>query len=732
MGMDRRDFIKSGSLIVAFSLPPGREVLANDSSDLPAHYFEIAPDGQFIFTFDKTDMGQGTATGQSTIFGEEADINPHSMILQPAGVDPRYGTMGGMQVTGGSTSTAERWSVLRQAGANTRQIMLEAAAKTWSLPLSKLSTENGHVVSVDGKKVHYSELIQEAKKISLKNPATLKSKKDFKYIGNKDLANVDALEKSTGTGAYGMDFKVPGMKVAVIERCPTFGGSVKSFNRDDVMKSPGVIDVFEVSSGIAIVCEKYWQALNARRLLKPDWNPGPNQETSSTTIADTYRNAIDKGQSNEVADLGDLKTAFSQADEIVESEYELPYLAHSPMEPMNSTAHVSKDRCEIWAPTQIPTIVRNSAADRLGFPREKVTVHVSKYLGGGFGRRSTIDYTMESVEVSQKLKQPVKVIWSREDDTKHSPMRPMSVSKFKASIKDGKVTGWEHQLGCESVMQYVIPGWVPYMTPGWIPGFLRRGLGSAAGGFMDLSGFADATWEGALSNYQIPNKSIRHIESDLSIPIHFWRSVGHSTTGYLVESFIDELAHKLNKDPFEYRRDLLPPNSRIRNCLEKVAEISEWPTPSAEGYTKGIACHSSFNSFVAQVAEVSVTSNEIEVKRVHCVVDCGTVVNPTIVEDQLKSGIIYGLSAALKGAITLKNGAIEQSNFDTYEPLRMVETPEIKVHIIDSNEPPTGVGEPGVPPIAAAVANAVYRANGQRLRKLPLKMEAGLARSESI
>lgn len=729
MEMSRREFIKSSSLVLAFTVPGAKMAFAaeEENSGLPTHYFEISKDGEFFFTYDKVEMGQGTITGQTTMFGEEADIDPISFQARPAGVADIYATMMGQQITGGSTSTKDRWMVLRQAGAEVRSLMKMAAARKWNTSEEKLNTEDGHVVNASGDRLHYSELIKEAKGLKLSGVAPLKSRKDFRYIGRRGVLQHDATAKSTGTDQFGMDFELPNLKIAIVERCPVFGGKVQSFNADVVKKSEGVQDVFEIESGIAIVCDRYWQANKARQLLEVKWNEGKNKALSSEKIIKDYRDKFKAESGSEVESKGDVAKAMESADATVEAFYELPYLAHSAMEPMNCTADVRTDSCDVYSPTQSPTLVRNGIARLLGLSRDQVTVHTSKYLGGGFGRRSTLDYSVEAAQISQKIKAPVKVIWSREDDTKHSPMRPINAHQFRAAIQGGKVTAWEHKLGCESIMQQVMPNWVPLMLPDWLPGFVGSAASGLAGTAMRTMNVSPTTAEGAIIEYGIENFSCSHYRLGLDVPIHFWRSVGHSYTGFVVESFIDELAHKLQKDPFEFRRDLLPQNSRTRKVLEKVAEISNWGTNENGSIARGIACHASFASYVAQVADVEIVENQVKVRKVYCVVDCGIAVNPDVIVKQMESGIVYGLSAALKGQITLKGGAVEQGNFDTYEPLRQEENPEVIVHIMDSDEKPTGVGEPGLPPIAAAVGNAVFNATGIRVRELPIQLGSGNA-----
>ncbi len=726
----RRQFIQqsltaSGSLLLAFSLPIKGRASQQDTSTTQSvshHYFEIFPDNRFIFTMDKAEMGQGVINGQVTLFGEESEIHPSRFDVVTASVKDEYAPPMPMMITGGSSSTPTRWELLRQLGANLKQLMLDAAAQKWGVDQDQLQVNNGVVSNQSGDQVSYGELINIASTLTLPETAPLKSPESFKYIG-KWNGSVDAKDKSTGTDQFGIDFSIDNMLIAVVERCPTLGGKLKSFDASEALKLPGVKNVFEISAGVAIVCEKYWQAKKARSAVKITWDPGKNESLSSAQIADSYRELMAEKSGHEMQNEGDVTAAFSSADQLLEVEYSTPYLAHATMEPMNACAWVQDDECDIWVATQSPTSVRNEAARILRTNRDKVKVHNSKYLGGGFGRRATLEYPIEAVEISKLAKAPVKVIWSREDDTRFSPMRPLNVHQFKAAIKDGDVSAWQHKIGCESLMQQFFGNIAGSIMPNWLPDGLGGLAGSIVRGGMELSNAAPTVAEGAETPYDISNKRIEHYNLGIDIPIHFWRSVGHSYNGFVVESFVDEVAHASGQDPYIFRRDKLPKESRLKGVLDLVTDKAGWDTPLEKSNRfRGIAAHESFNSFVAQIAEVDIIGSSIHVKKVSCAVDCGVAINPENIKKQMQSGIIYGLSAALHGEITLENGAVAQANFDTYPPLRMSETPEIEVFILPSKASPTGVGEPGLPPIAAAVGNAVFAATGQRLRKLPFSL----------
>ncbi len=731
MRISRRGFIKKGittggALFVYFTLPvPVRKrgkVWAKGSDKFTHHYFMVTPENEFIFTMDKSEMGQGVITGQTTLFGEEIDIPPWLFQVKPAPVADIYGknTSMGIQITGGSTSTNERWLVLRQAGADIRQLILQAASAKLGVPSENLITENGSVIHQKTKKrLTYGDLVDIAGELDLPTNTPLKDPLTFKYIG-KDFIHTDSSDKAFGSIEFGIDNYIPGLKMAVVKRSPAFKGKVKSFNRGEIKNLPGVIDVFQISSGVAIVCEKYWQAENAKRQLVVEWETRDAKNLDTQTIRKAYLKAIKSGSYNSNIKKGEPEKQFDNANKIIEAEYYLPYLAHACMEPMNCTAWIQEDRCDIYVPTQAPTIARNWAARYLSIDREDVNVHTSKYLGGGFGRRAELDFVIEAVEISERLKIPVKVIWSREDDIKFSPMRPISVHRFRASFNDSKLTAWEHQTGSDDVGHFLIPWLIPAILPGWFPNFLAKGITRIIRGLA--SGSTDVLFQGAVLDYQIPNLSLKGYTLDLDVPITSWRSVGHAVNGFVVESFIDELAHAAGIDPYEFRRDLLPEGSRKRRVLELVAKKSNWNKRLPAGRFRGIAVFETFGTPVAQIAEVEVINNKIHVHKVHCAVDCGVAVNPGVIRKQMESGIIFGLSAALYGEITIKNGGVEQENFDDYPILRMSEIPEIQVYIAESNKHPTGVGEPGVPPIAAAVGNAVFMATGKRLRELPFRL----------
>lgn len=725
--MNRREFLQKAGLtsavfVIGFNVPLKSRMAMASGQKFSTHYVMLgANEGEVVFTMDKAEMGQGVITGQLTLFCEEAGLNPDLVKVVTAPVADVYGTLNGMQITGGSTSTKDRWEVLRQAGANMRGCFTKAAAKKWQESINDLYTEDGFVISKKTqKKESFHTLASDAAKEKVED-YPLKDSKDFKYIA-KSVNKRDAFDKSTGKADYGIDFNKEGLYTAVILRSPTFGGQLKSFDASEALNVPGIHKVVKTPFGLAVVGKKYWQVNKARELVKVEWDQGENKNLSSEKIKSEYAELL-KSSGKEVHASGEAASELNTANEneILEANYHLPYLAHATMEPMNAAAEITQDGIDVWSPNQAPTLLRNVVADYLGLSREQVRIHTTKYLGGGFGRRSTLDYTLEAVALANELQAPVKVVWSREDDTRHSPMRPVSSHNFKAVVKDGEIKAWQHRIAAESIMQGVMPDWIPLMLPGWVPGFIRDGVGGVAGAALRGFNFHMTTGEGAKIDYEVPNIQVELAQKGYDIPLHFWRSVGHSFNGFVVESFMDEVAAKAKKDPIEFKKSLLKNNPRALGVINEVEKLSSWKNPLPEGVGRGFAYHYSFDSFVAEVAEVRIVDGNIKVDKVYCAVDCGVAVNPDIVKDQMKSGIIYGLSAALHGAITLKDGAVVQSNFHDYPVIRMSEAPEIEVSIIDSKEAPTGVGEPGLPPLAAAVGNALFQLTGKRQRSLPFE-----------
>lgn len=726
MKQTRRSFIQSsltasGSLYIAFAIPGGARTLASESdgpnagNGFQSLYLKVTPDNQFHLTFDRAEMGQGVITGQATLFGEEADIDPLAFIMEPApaDADSRYG----MQITGGSTSTRDRGQELRRAGASYRQTLIAVASHTWGVPASEISTTNGRIMhAATSRNEPYAFFNTKMASVELIDKPILKSPEDFIYIG-KFNGTVDADDKVRGLPHFGIDVDLPDMRTAIVIRSPIFGGTLRGFNRDKIKALTYVEDVFEIPSGVAIVCGKYWQALKVRAALTSEmieWNIPDNLRMDSESLFKNYHATLEK----------EAPKSEDPDDVVVSAEYELPFLTHAPLEPQNCTAWYQGGRFEIWAPTQAPQMLQSYAADVAGLSRKDVYVHVSKYLGGGFGRRASLDFGTEAIEIAYRVKYPVKVVWSREDDMMHSPLRPMSVHRLDAvvNLKDQKIKSWRHQIAGQSILSPLLKSGGALMAPGWIPKTLRQEFAKLASGAIETFNILPMLAEGAEQAYNFPVETkLKQMHS--AIPVTFWRSVGNSHNGFVVEGFLDEVCHAMGEDPYAFRRKLLHKNNRAVTVLDLVAEKAGWDSQIPKGNRAlGIAYHYSYKSYAAEIADVEVLDNKIIVHKFFAAVDCGQIVNPEIVRRQMRSGILFGLTAALHGEITFKDGVMQQQNYDTYPVSQLHETPEIDVYLIDSREGSTGIGEPGYPPALPAIANAVFRITGKRLRRTPFNL----------
>ncbi len=671
-----------------------------------------------IFQLDKTEMGQGVLTALPTILAEELEIDPRRIIVELAPVNKAF--QDPIQITGGSASVTSRWDVLRTTGAQAREMLVAAAATRWAVKPDQCKADNGRVLRVGSdESFSYGELANDAAKLPIPKKPALKSPEEYKYIG-KPLRRFDGPEKSNGTAIFGIDVNVPDAAVAVLIRNPHFGGSLQSFDAAAARAAPGVIDIFDVNGAVAVVADTYWHAAKAARAVNVTWDKGPLGTLDSAGIRAAWVEMA-KQDGHTIRDDGDTKGAIAKAASVYDAVYEVPYLAHATMEPQNTTASFRDGACEIWSPNQGPDVAQALAADALGIPRDKVTVHTT-LMGGGFGRRGIPDFVPEAALVSRQVKRPVKLIWSREDDMRHDFYRPATYNVMSAALNDqGQVQSWSHKIVAPSMFRSLLPV-LGKVAPEWMPHWLTNSLSAAAGTLVKTRD--PTSHEGAVDHpYAIPNVDIAHVFYDPGVPLGFWRSVGHSQNAFVVESFVDELAHKAGEDPYKFRRRLLENNPRHLAVLDLVAEKANWGKPTP-GTHQGIAVHESFGSVVAEVVEVRVTGNDIKVERVVCAADCGLVVNPDQVQAQVESAVIFGLTAALRGKITIKDGAVEQSNFHDYPLLRMNEIPVVEVHVVPSTNKPTGIGEPGTPPIAPAVANAVFAATGSRLRSLPLTLGA--------
>jgi isoquinoline 1-oxidoreductase subunit beta len=705
----RRRFLQTsgtltGGLLVSFFIPAsakrlGEKAAAADVLFAPNAYLSITPDNNIRIMLAHVEMGQGVWTTLPMLMAEELDCDWDKIIVEhaPPG-EPYKHTAYGIQITGGSTSTWSEFDRYRNAGATARALLLAAAANKFNVPVSSLRTEKGFVIAGD-KRVSYGELADAASKLPPPAKVQLKDKKDWQYLG-KPMRRLDAKAKANGEAKFGLDVYFPDMLVAVVAHSPVFGGTVKTFDATAAKAIKGVRDVVKVPTGVAVIADHFWAAKKGRDALKIDWDPGAASTFGTTTQFAEYRklagtNGIPAGKA------GAVDEAMAKTTKKIQAEYVFPYLAHAPMEPMNCTVKITGNTCEIWTGTQMPGLDQAAAAKILGFKPEQVTLHI-QFLGGGFGRRATptADFVSEAVQVAKASGKFVKLVWSREDDMRGGYYRPAFLHQVNIGMgNDGLPAAWRHSI----VGQSIVAG-----TP--FEGMIKDGVDPTS-----IEGVNDSPYLESIPNYAFELHSPK-----TPVTVLWWRSVGHTHTAFVMETMIDELATAAGKDPVVYRRSLLK-SKRHLGVLELAAERSGWNNPLPAGQFRGIAVHESFGSFVAQVAEISIDQGQLKVHRVVCAVDCGTAINPEGVRAQMESGIIFGLTAVLYGEISFENGKVKQRNFHDYKILRMNEAPLIEVHILESGEKMGGAGEPGTPPIAPAVANAIFAATGKRVRKLPLQ-----------
>jgi isoquinoline 1-oxidoreductase beta subunit len=623
--------------------------------------------------------------------------------VEAAPVGPAYNHTGfGTQLTGGSTSVASEWQRLRTVGAAAREMLIAAAADRWNVNKSSCRAEKGVVIHASGKRLSYGQLAEKAALMPVPKKVRLKDPVSFTLLGKPTL-RLDTPQKINGKAIFGIDVRTPGVLTALVARCPVFGGKVKSFDATKAKSLPGVREIVQVETGVAVAADDFWSAKKGRDALQIVWDEGPSAGLSTEWMRDQYMK-LAKTPGTVARKVGDPGAAMPKASRQLTAEYEVPYLAHAMMEPINCLVDLKKDSCDIWTGTQAQTLDRDAAAKVLGFKPEQIQIHTT-FLGGGFGRRANpnSDFVKEAVQVAKAIEKPVRVLWTREDDMKGGYYRPMWYDRLMAGLDtQGNLIAWKHTIVGQSILAGTL----------FEKGMVKNGLDETS-----VEGAADTP-------YGIPNILVDLHSPRVAVPVQWWRSVGHSHTAFVVESFIDEAAHTAGKDPYGFRRSLLSGNRRHRAVLELAAAKAGWGTTLPAGRARGIAVHKSFGTSVAEVAEVSVSpGGEVRVHRVVCAVDCGRVVNPDTVEAQMESGIVFGLSAALYGAITLKNGRVEQGNFSDYPVLRMDAMPVIEVHIVPSREAPSGTGEPGTPPIAPAVTNAIFTLTGKRVRRLPIDSE---------
>ncbi|AGA30131.1 xanthine dehydrogenase family protein molybdopterin-binding subunit [Singulisphaera acidiphila] len=713
LNLSRRGFLKTsvlagGGLILGVYLPssPNPSEAAEDQvATFEANAFvRIGADESVTVLINHAEMGQGIYNGLSMIVAEELDADWSKVRAEAAPVDPVYNhTLYGTQMTGGSTSTWTEWERLRKAGATARAMLIAAAAETWKVNASSCHAENGQVVHGDsGRRLSFGQLVAPASRLTPPKEVALKDPKNFKLIG-KATKRLDTPEKTNGTAVFGLDVSVPGMLVAVVLRPPVFGGKAKSWNGDKAKGVPGVRHVVEIDRGVAVVADGFWAAKRGRAALEVVWDEGPLAELDSRTQRAHYAE-LAKRPGAVAKKTGDVAAGMAGAAKTLDAFYELPYLAHATMEPLNCVADVRADGCDVWTGTQAQTFDRDATAKATGLKPSQVKIHTT-LLGGGFGRRAVLDshFVLEAVQLSKAVKAPVKVIWTREDDIRGGYYRPAASHSIRGGLTAaGQPVAWEHRIVCQSFIMGT-----PFETA-----IVKDGVDDTA-----VEGAADLP-------YEVPNLLVDWQIAPGGVPTLWFRSVGHTHTAFVVESFLDELAHAVGQDPLELRRSLLGNHPRHKRVLELAAEKAGWGQPLPEGHGRGLAVHESFGSFVAHVAEVSVSDDgKIRVHRVVCGIDCGPTVNPDAVRAQMEGCIAFGLTAALYGELTFVNGRVQQRNFHDYPILRMNEMPVVEVHIVPTTDKMGGVGEPGVPPVAPALTNAIFAATGKRVRRLPIRPE---------
>ena len=709
--MSRRHFLKSstllaGSLTIAFHLPAcSRRGTDPDGISWAANAFvRLTTDHRIVIAVNQAEMGQGVYTALPMLVAEELDVNWTQVSIEQAPMTAEYHhKLMGVRLTGGSTSVKAGWQQLRSAGATARQLLLQAAAQTLGVELSTLRTELSEVIhDASGRRLSYASLLETASALPTPEAVELKAPEDFRLIGT-DIKRIEGPEKVNGEAQFSLDIQLPGMLNAVVARAPMYGGKVKHYRADKALKIPGVIKVKPISSGVAVIAKDFWTAKRARDQLQIEWEHGPMEGLSSTKLQQQYRELAEQ-PGLAVETIGDVDSEIAAASKTVDAIYECAYLAHAAMEPLNCTAKVSANGCELWVGTQSPSMDQLNVANTLGIKPEQVKVNATM-MGGAFGRRvnHVSDFVVDSVEIAKDEVVPIKTIWTREEDIQGGYYRPLFTHKIVAGLdKEGMPTGFNMRI----VGQSIADG-MPIFGPVWT----RAGYDS-----LSVSGAAHMP-------YSIAHRRIELHTPTVPMPVLWWRSVNEGQNVFARECFLDEVAFAGGKDPLALRQTLLADQARHLQVLNMAAEKAGWGQALEKGRAQGIAMQASFGSYVAQVAEVSVTANnDITIHRIICAVDCGIAVNPLNVRAQIEGAIIFGLSAALDGEITIEEGKVQQSNFHDYRVLRMNATPDIQVHIVNSAEAPGGIGEPGLPPIAPALANAIFAAVGKRVRKLPIRL----------
>ena len=704
-GLSRRGFLQtsavaSGGLAIGANLAGlSVEALAAGTIHTPNAWVHIADDNTITLISARSEMGQGVYTSMPMLIAEElnVDVRTVKVVIAPPNTK-LYGNalLGGPQLTGGSTSVRDGWEKLRVAGAQVREMLLTAAAAKWNVDAKSLKAENGTVTGPGGKKATYGQLAAAASQLPVPEKVALKEPADFRIVG-KRTRRLDTPAKVNGTAEFGMDVKLPGMVYASLEQCPVIGGTVKSFDGAKAKSMAGVIDVVQIPDGVAVVADTYWHAKKARESLVVQWDEGAGAALNEKTMLEGIRSGAPSDKMIPLKANGDAEVAIKSAKKVVRAEYVMPLLSHSPMEPMNFTAWVHDGKVDLIGPTQWQDGAQGTVAKALGVDPQTISVRTT-FLGGGFGRRIDVDFIVQAAQISKAVGKPVKLIWTREDDMTHDFYRPQSLHQMAAALDDdGKPTAMTFRMVSQSVTGRVfgLPLEVqdPLMT------------------------------EAAIAPYEIAATKHEVVKHEAGLRVGYWRSVSHALNAFANESFIDECAAAAGKDPLAYRMALLGSQPRFANVLRIAADKAGWGTPAPTGRFRGIALMEGYDTYMAQIAEISMQGGVPIVQKVTVVADLGRMVNPDTVEAQIQSAIVFGLSAALFGEITLDKGRVQQTNFDRYRVVRMNESPAIDITLVQSNEKPGGIGEPATALIGPAVANAVFAATGKRVRRMPFTAE---------
>ena len=734
----RRQFLKLSlvagtGLVLSIGLPGGKNngsTSQRPESEAPGPEFSNAwiklhPDNTITVVVNHSEMGQGITTALPMIVAEELEADWSTVQFEIAPVadvykHPHYG----IQWTVSSRSVESSWQILREAGATLRELLISVAASRWGVAADSCKAVNSTVKhTITHRTLPYGDLIDTAAAMALPTSVRLKDPKAWTIIGRR-MPRLDGAAKVNGSARFGMDIRLPGMLTATVAHPPVYGAEIKSYNHTTIDSRPGVRKVLPIETGLAIVADTFWQARMALDELAVIWKPHKREKVSSEQLL-AQRKVLGQKEGKVIFTTGDIHAEMDLATRLFEAAYDLPYQAHAAPEPMNCTADVREDKCDIWAPTQNQKGAEDITAKITGLPPAAITIHTT-YLGGGFGRRALVDYVGEAVELSMKMKAPVKVIWTREEDVRHDYYRPSTHNILKAVIdNNGKPTAWLHRIVGADAFGQALPKVITGLMPAYLPQFLKNAAGGAAEMVMPrfVSGKKACLGAGPLP-YAFKNMQVEFVYDDPGIPLCWWRSVAPSSNCFAVECFLDEIAADAGRDPYELRYELLADTPRLRHVVKLAAEKAGWGQKPSGNVHRGIACHNFQETMMAMVAEVSVLPNGyVTVHRVVCALDCGVAVNPKIIEAQVQSGIVFGLTATLKSEITISNGAADQGNFDDFPLLRYDEMPVVETHIVPSDLPPTGIGETAVPVIGPAVVNAVFAATGKRVRKLPIRPE---------